>query len=181
MTIPPVSLGELRAEINTPAANRADDEELWRSLLAATNTVESRCGAMEPHEVTSSVATTDGRLLLPEWPVMSVATIDGVAVDPNRVSPGGLVWGTYCSYSSYVLPVRRTVVYQVGRDPVPDALRQATLIIGAQLWESQRGPVGTAPVQFTGVNAASMGPPRGFALPNRALELMEPYMFSPVG
>lgn len=136
-------------------------------LLAATQSVEARCGAMEPRTTTAVVESHYDELYLPEWPVISVTSVDGVTVDPSVSLTFGRRW----------TPAKYTVEYRVGRDPVPDDLRLATLIIAAHLWETQRGPVGVT-TQFTGVQGGTVVMPRGFALPNRALELMDPYMMS---
>lgn len=52
--------------------------------------------------------------------------------------------------------------------PIPSGLYVATLLIAAQLWEAQRGNAGQSYMDG--------GPPRGFAVPNRAWELMRPHM-----
>jgi hypothetical protein len=61
-----------------------------------------------------------------------------------------------------------TVEYTIGRDPVPENLWEATLVTAAHLWETQRGPI-LAP-QLGG--GPQQRPARGFALPNRARELI---------
>jgi len=68
---------------------------------------------------------------------------------------------------------RYTVTYTAGRDPVPEALREATLIVARQLWDRQRssGPQ----VSLTGMGGQDNPVRMGFAVPAAAVELMAPY------
>lgn len=62
---------------------------------------------------------------------------------------------------------------------VPASLRLAVLIIAAHLWELQRTP--GARTQLYGGSGVSTPLPRGYAIPNRAVELMAPYRTRAVG
>ena len=83
--------------------------------------------------------------------------------------------GTYGSFwaRSY------DVVYVAGRTSVPAAVGEAALIILNHLWAPQVG--GTGGVQVGGVDTS--GEPFttgfGFAIPNRAKELLAPYRLTP--
>jgi hypothetical protein len=176
MTTPPVSLAEVRAQLNLKSDQIADDEELWRKLLAATSRVEAEVGPMMPRAVVGSIRSTSrGNLILPVWPVLSVEEVR----DPADTVVGS---GTYevdlaaghirlCTYFRQWW----TVYYTVGQDPVPEDLMEATLVVAAHLWETQRGPILSA-ASFRGAGQPAMIPARGFGLPNRARELMAPYL-----
>ena len=76
------------------------------------------------------------------------------------------------------------VTYSVGRDEIPVAIREAILIVAQHLYQTQRVPganFGRVP-GFGGseADAPSATPGLGFALPNRAKELLEPYALGPV-
>jgi hypothetical protein len=62
------------------------------------------------------------------------------------------------------------VTYQAGLAIVPEDYRLAGLIIIQHLWETQRGTMG---VQLGGDSETYM-PGRGFAIPRRAMELLDP-------
>lgn len=187
MPTPPVTEAEVRAELNIPSGSTAvTSTELNAKLAAATELVEKRVGPMVSRTVTSTVALSDdGLLVLPVWPVLSVETVtrvsDATAVNLTLVDvdiKGGRInlsaWGSAMASTYY--PRRGplyTVAYTVGRSPVPDDLKQATLAVAGHLWETQRGQ-GTRP-GMVGQGAEQERTPRGFALPNRALEGMEPY------
>jgi hypothetical protein len=174
VTIPPVSLAEVRAQLNLASAQIADDEELWRKLLAATSRVEAEVGPMMPRTQVSVVRSSGrGNIVLPVWPVLSVTevrdsgdTVLGSGTYDVDLRGGRVLIGS-CVRQWW------TVTYPVGRDPVPEDLWEATLVTAAHLWETQRGPILTAaPMRGSGQAV----PARGFALPNRAAELMELYV-----
>jgi hypothetical protein len=77
-----------------------------------------------------------------------------------RLASGGRFYGTY------------TVTYTSGRDDLPAAIRLAVLVIAEHLWETQRG---AAPVGPLSADDTFATPGLGYAIPNRALELLAPY------
>lgn len=185
MVMPPVSLAELRAHTNFRGTETVDNDELLSKLDAATRHVEGKCGAMVPRTVTSTVRGANP-LLLPQWPVLSVATVTGHTslVDAGAALAvldlvGQSLYLDSAVVDSYYYRPRYVVTYVAGRDPVPEDLREAVLVMAAHLWETQRGPVAAA-TPFSGGGASTGSAPAGFAVPNRAAELMEPYMSSAI-
>lgn len=185
MTLPPVTLGEVRAHLNQ-VTGQADDEELWSAALTATELVESRCGPLRPRTVTGRVRpTSDGHssgdwygygqvLVLPVRPVLSVDMLTDEVGQTIQLSTLQLDPGTGIVYSLAGLSSHwYTIGYTAGYDPVPRSLMSAVLVVAAQLWESQQGPASTN--RFTGTADSSPAVSRGFAWPNRALQLIEPY------
>jgi hypothetical protein len=60
------------------------------------------------------------------------------------------------------------------------AIREAILIIAAHLWETQRGTSPSA-LSLQGADIGdAVSPGLGYAIPNRARELLEPYALGPV-
>lgn len=167
MTTPPVSLAEVREQLNLTATQIDKDEELWKKLLAATSRLEDEVGHMMPHAQVDIIRSSPrGNLMLPEWPVLSVEEVrdgnDTVLGGYDVEIKAGRILLSACMRAFY------TVTYTVGRDPVPEALWEATLVTAAHLWETQRGPI-LAPTLGGG---PQQRPARGFALPNRARELI---------
>ncbi|MGH3496314.1 MAG: hypothetical protein ACRDP1_02465 [Nocardioidaceae bacterium] len=195
---PPVTLEEFRAELNAETSKSAADDELMRTLLAATEMVESAVGAMSPRSVTDRTGTATEQLypwadrgaygatygagqfgaalLLPQSPVVSVESITHIRTG-NTYDPAGFEidadTGILSSVLSWLPFGPYTVAYTVGRDPVPDMLMKAVLITGEHLWERQRSGV-TRPGML-GETRVQKATPRGFALPNAALELINPH------
>lgn len=175
MTQPPVTLQEFNDFLNVSDASAAGDEERWGRLVAAAELVEQRVGAMRPRQVTESFVRESGCTLdLTYAPLMTVSTVTAggteLPTDHYYVDTTGYVslrWPRMCT--DYV------VTYTVGRDPVPFALSEATLIVAEQLWQSQRGPTAARKFTSSGTSDTGVSVARGFAWPNRALELIEVY------
>jgi hypothetical protein len=162
-----VSLVDLKSHLNMTSTS--DDDELQLVLDAAERVVEEIAGPRSPDTVTETVTVVGGTAILsrrPTGPVLS----GGIAVGGVVDGPAGLVTGLGGNYG---LATRRlTVTYPVGSDDVPPEVFMACLIIAAHLWETQRG---AAPVGPLSGDDAFPTPGLGFAIPNRALELLAPY------
>lgn len=178
MTLSPVTLQEFRDELNLDASDDVSDEELWSKLIAAVGMVEDRVGPMRPRTQTSRVVVSGSVVLLPVHPVISVTSITDdldVAVSLEELwldaSDGTLTSAVPGTWPLSV-PGVYTVEYVVGRDPVPDVLADAVLVVARQLWESQRGP--SAANRFTAMGGEP-GVYRGFAWPHAADELIRPH------
>lgn len=174
---PPVSLAEFKAHLHLPVtADSERDPVLTRKLAAATELVEARVGVMVQRNVAEQ-AYAEGRVLvLTEGPLVSVTAVTdvqgaAVAVDSLEVDQAarmlvfagpGPVAGPY------------DVAYAAGHGAtqadVPAALKEATLLVAEQLYQSARGPVPQSKYTENGST-----PPRGFAWPHRAKELCKPY------
>jgi hypothetical protein len=170
-----VSLADARAQLNMGASEIADDDELRGFIAAATGAVERALGRVvvrrtivERHQIGRA-----SEVLLREVPVLSLtsaATADGsttwntanLRVDGEtgllKVTSGELLAGDV------------DFTYQAGEVVIPDDYRLAALIIIEHLWETQRGTMG---VQLGG-DSEAYTPGRGFAIPRRALELLDP-------
>ncbi len=60
-------------------------------------------------------------------------------------------------------------------DTTPAPVRLATLMLVDHLWETQRGPVSSAPFDDSSFDRT------GYAVPNRVLELLAPYLTDGLG
>lgn len=166
------TLPELKAETNITVGT--NDVELTRRLNSAVDVVQGYVGPLESRSVTETHYAPSGRvLILRQSPVISITSVSNangttyVPADYVLDTGAGLLRRAYAtgSWGGEV-----TVTYLAGRDTLPAALADAILIIAAHLWETQRG---ASPSPFT-EDPLPVG--RGFAVPNRALELMRPYL-----
>jgi len=160
------SVDDLKQHLNMRSST--DDEELQLILDAAERVVASIAGDWSSDTVTESVPVVGGTAILsrrPTGPVLSGGLSVGGTVDASA----GLVTdlgGLYGAAS------RITVTYPVGGENAPAEVILATLIIAAHLWETQRG---AAPAGPLATDDLSVAPGLGFAVPNRAVELLAPY------
>jgi hypothetical protein len=163
------TLAEVKAHANIPGS--ANDDELVTMLDAAEDVVRSLVGSFAAVTVTERVVVTAGTVILSRAPSGAVTLTD---------RSGGSVTGFTVSAAAgllYDVPVAGgtalTASYPAGGGVVPASVSLATAIIAAHLWETQRGTA-PSPLALQGDDA---GPTfgAGFALPNRARELLAPY------
>lgn len=175
------TLDDLKAHLNIPAAGTADDPELTDMLDAAADVVSGIVGPLEPTEVTETHHSGWGVIALRRSPVASVTQVStqfGGVIAPTDYeldSEAGLLYPT--RGAAIWAPV--TVTYMAGRSVLPAAISLAILIVAAHLFETQRMPgqsLDSRPAGFGGADGIPDAiPVRGFAIPNRALELLQSY------
>lgn len=167
-----ISLDEVKAQTNVPASDTSHDTELDLFREAAQEQVEALVGPVLQRQVVETVrARPSGVVFLNQSPVVSVDTLtaSGQPVTGYTLNNAdGLLTGL-------VTAGDLVVTYTVGRTEAPASLRVAALIIAAHLWDTQRGNAPSAmPDDLTPVEFGL-----GYSLPNRALELLAPYMLAP--
>jgi uncharacterized phiE125 gp8 family phage protein len=168
------SLADLKRHLNK--LDTDDDDELRGHLAAATAAVERHLG-----EVVAKRSFTDRlyarcreRLLLTRHPVLAVTAIVSAEddtvwdVDDFLVEPTGLV----SRLQGPVLWGLVDVTYTAGVRAVAPDRRLAAQIIAAHLWETQqRSHLSGGPTYDEQILTPSG---LGFAIPNRAVELLGP-------
>lgn len=177
-----VSLAEVKKHLNIDDTD--SDDELRFYMDAATEMVEGMVGPVARRIVTETVTGRDGELILNHAPAISLTTVESTqgwtgtydTAGMHLDGPSGIVrYGATGLTWSY--PV--SVTYVAGRVIVPAAIRLATLIILAHMWETQRGGDSPASLLAGGDQDPGFSPGFGFAVPNRAKELLAPYMLAP--
>jgi hypothetical protein len=169
-----MSLVSLKEHLNIPAAKTDDDEELRDWMESVTRLIESKAGEVARKSYTER-HNGGGSLWLRHPPVISVTSIEPwlssgttYAAADVRASESGrveLLSGRAFSGGPFA------VTYVAGRAIVPANIRDAAKIILKHLWESKRG-ASALPLQAA--DEMSIVPGFGFAVPNRALELLAP-------
>ncbi|MEW2250395.1 Ig-like domain-containing protein [Streptomyces sp. NPDC006975] len=168
-----VSLARTKAQLNIPASDTSQDDELRGFINGASLAVERQLGTVVARRSFTERCRADayGQVLLSHVPVLAVTSVqsvdgtstwtaDGLSVD----SETGIVTG--------VPALRGTVdvVSTAGLRIVPEDYQLATLIIIQHLWETQRGRAGAVP---GGSDEPEYFSGRGFAIPRRAVELLD--------
>lgn len=168
-----ITLAEVKAHANIPAGDTSHDTELDLFRGAAQEHVESLIGPVLHRVVTGTVHAHGGVVVLPLAPVVSVESLtsSGTAVTYTLVGASGLLTG---------VTVRGdlSVSFTAGRSVAPDAVRVAALVIAEHLWKTQLGNQPASGV-YPAEDELTVSAGLGFAIPNRALELLGPYMSAP--
>ena len=175
------SLAEFKAHLNI--TDTTQDVEVQAMLDAATGVAEGVVGPIVERGVTSRVDFPGGALALPAYPVVSVESVSSVrrdAVYPETDLEVDATAGMVRLTGGSGLPADMyDVTYTVGRaattDDVPAALKLAVLVIGKHMWETQRGRTARPGILGHNSGVEDERPLMGFALPNRALQLLQPY------
>lgn len=171
-----VSLADARAHLNMGATETRDDDELRLFIGASTRAVERALGRIVVRRSFTDRFTVSGsatELLLRNVPVLSLASVVAVG--------GGATWdigslpvdgetGLITVAAGPALTGSLDVTYQAGEVVIPENYHLASLIILQHLWETQRGTMG---VQLGGGDVDMALASRGFAIPRRALELLD--------
>jgi len=172
------SLAELKEHMNM--TDTQHDDELREHLEAATLVVEQHTGQVIARRTVSGERHRVGRrrpLVLKQVPVVSVESVTARSgstppLDEIEViAETGEVRPTECGAELYGDIV---VDYVAGHPEVPQNFILATLIIAAHLYELQHPPApGIAGYGIQGaVDDSLSSSSRGFAIPNKALELL---------
>jgi len=178
---PFVTLSEFADHINAPsyATDAKWKTKLQEVLDAALESVEEKVGPLGDAARTERVYATGRSLVLGATHLESVTSV----VDPhgNTVT---INENTDVNHLSGIVEIPRAtkgswrVTYRVVQDKA--SLRLAVKIIGEHLWETQRGSREGARGAMMG-QAASDGDGhlRGFAIPRRAAQLIQPFVKLP--
>jgi hypothetical protein len=180
---PPAILSLADAKKHLSKATDADNDEIRSWIESITAGIEGLCGPVVVRTVTER---HDGRrvplIALRQTPVLSVTSVVPILTggttyavsDLDVDSTTGVV--QRLDGGTFTGPLRWT--YQVGRRIVPAAMSSASRIILQHLWRTRQGPA--RPTR--GGDDYSVTEPIagfGYAIPNRALQLLEPYRLPP--
>lgn len=177
-----LTLDDAKAQLNITSTG--SDVELQAYVDSVTAVVERFVGPVEQREVSEVVDGHGVSLCLRQTPVVSLTSVTpllsggtavnvaDVVVDQATGVVRRLAGGSWCGGPW-------TVVYMAGRGVVPPTINLAARMLLQHLWRTQnaaRGPV------LAGGDDFSVGEPVpgfGYAVPNRVLQLLEPYRLPP--
>jgi hypothetical protein len=177
-----VTLEEAKRQLDIDST--AHDVELQLYVDSLDSVIEGYVGVVEQREVTDVLTGGGPALAVLHPPLVSVSALAGgpaggsvtYAADTLSSDPAGLITRTDGSpfpAGSY------TVTYTAGRAAVPPTVKLAALILLQHLWRTQYGasrvPVGGA----DDWSVTDPIPGFGYAVPNRVLQLLEPFKLPP--
>jgi hypothetical protein len=185
---PPLILRMADAKNHLRITTPDDDDDLRDWLVTITEGIEYLCGPVcrrSVSEVQDLPFNGQRTFVLRKVPALEITGTEpmiqgGVSWTPDlldldgatgvvRRKDGGLLWA----------PLR--VLYIVGRMQTPQSLTSASKIILQHLWRARYGSSRALPGIGGGedFDVTQPVPGFGYAIPNRALQLMEPYRLPP--
>ncbi|AEM87085.1 head-tail connector protein [Streptomyces violaceusniger] len=177
-----LTLDEAKAQLNLTTVTH--DVELQAYVDSITAMVEWYVGPVEPQSVTETVNGRRGTLCLTRIPVVSLTsftpiltggtalTVADVTVDPLTGVVRRKDGGTFCGGPW-------TAAYTAGRDAVPPTLNLAARMLIQHLWRTQQGPGRPGLGGADDFDVTQPVPGFGYAVPNRVLQLLQPYRLPP--
>ena len=178
-----LTLDEAKAQLDI--TTDSEDAELQAYIDALTAPIERHVGPVEIRTVTEVV---NGRaaLVLTQVPVVSLTSLTPLTTGGTAIGAGdvfvdndsGVVHRVDCGQFA---GGPWTAVYEAGRGEVPPTINLAARILLQHLWRTQygasRGLSGIGGGEDFSVNEPIAG--WGYAIPNRVLQLLEPYKAPP--
>lgn len=172
-----LTLVEAKAQLDIETSG--SDDELQAYIDAMTAVIERYVGPIEIRTVTETVQGRSDRLSLSQVPAVSLTSVT------PATSAGGPLVVTDLVLDPAPGIVRRTdggfftggpwvFVYEAGRGAVPPTVNLAARILLQHLWRTRYGAArGNGPADDYNVNEPAPG--WGYAVPNRVLQLLEPF------
>ncbi|MFF1686077.1 head-tail connector protein [Streptomyces sp. NPDC058254] len=177
-----LDLADAKAQLNITTTS--SDDELQAYIVSLTAVIEGIVGPVEERTVTETVTGRGPLLCLQQPPVISITSITpvldgGTGVDVARV---------HVDPVSGVLQRRDgrrfaggpwTVVYQAGRPDVPPTINLAARMLVQHLWRTQTATRGPMLAGGDDYSVTEPVPGFGYAVPNRVLQLLQPFKTPP--
>ncbi|MGW7435709.1 hypothetical protein [Streptomyces sp. NPDC054849] len=182
-----LSLADARRHLQFAATDTSADEEIRGWLESVTELVEGLCGPCARRTVVEDHAVSRwgvAEIALRRTPVLSVTSAAGILTGGETYAPGDLhvdSSGILRRLDGGLLVGPLRITYVVGRVIVPSNLTSASKIILQHLWRTKYGASRALGGIGGGDDFAVTEPVAGFgyAIPNRALQLMEPHRLPP--
>lgn len=179
-----LTLAEAKAQLDIETATH--DTELQVYVDALTAAIERHVGPVENRTVTETTTAGGATLCLSHIPVVTLTSLapvltDGTAVAVSEVALDGATGILRRKDNAGFCGGPWTATYTAGRGTVPATIKLAALILLQHLWRTQYG----ASRGLSGIgggddfSVTEPVPGWGYAVPNRVLQLLEPYKVPP--
>lgn len=178
-----LSLADAKAQLNITSSR--DDDEIRGWLEAVTSLVEQYTGitVRQTFTETHALSRLGARsLVLRHTPVVELTALEELSGAPIGVASldVDLVTGVVRPVDGSCLAGTLKATYTAGRAVIPAAVAKAASIILQHLWRAQRHAArGALPGGGDDYSVSEPIPGLGYAVPNRALQLMEPFRLPP--
>jgi hypothetical protein len=179
-----LTLAEAKAQLDIDTASH--DSELQTYIDALTAAIERHVGPVENRAVTETTTAGGAVLCLSHLPVVSLTSLTplltgGTAVQVSDVAVDGATGILRRKDGTGFCGGPWAAVYTAGRGAVPPTIKLAALILLQHLWRTQYGASRGMSSVGGGddYNVTEPTPGWGYAIPNRVLQLLEPYKVPP--
>ncbi|MFD5251330.1 head-tail connector protein [Streptomyces bobili] len=179
-----LTLAEAKAQLNLKTDT--DDTELQTYIDAVTEPIEEYIGPVEPREVTEQHDAESGRriLVLRTSPLLSLTSVEGVLAGGVSYPVDGLVLdpdtGEVRRRDRGVFRGLLLATLQAGRPEITPTINLAARMLVQHLWRTQHPTrSGALPGGGDDYSVSQPIPGFGYAVPNRVLELLQPYRLPP--
>ena len=170
-----LSLPAAKKHLNISLDDTTDDAEIVDWLAGITPMIEEMVGACVPRTVIDYAEGGSYVIRTSVTPVLSITSIGPYLTSGTSYTPALLkvdADGRIRRLTGLPFPVGPyEITYVAGRRPISANIVQASKLILAHLWETQRGP---ARLPLQGGVDTTVIPGFGYAIPNRAVELLRP-------
>lgn len=176
-----LTLAEAKTQLDIETV--AHDVELQAYVDALTSVIEGIVGAVEEQTVTETVRGQGRALCLLRTPVLALASLvptgdGGTALEVDRLHVDGPSGVVERRDAGRFTGGPWTAVYTAGRTTVPPTINLAARILLQHLWRTQNGSArGISSADDFSVTEPVPG--FGYAVPNRVLQLLEPFKSPP--
>lgn len=179
-----ITLDDAKAQLGLTTSS--NDAELQGYINALTAVVEGIVGPVENRTVTETVNGRGPALSLLQRPVVALTSVTpqlsgGTTLDVAQLYVDGATGIVQRLDGAHFYGGPWTVVYTAGRGTVPPTIRLAALILLQHLWRTQYG-ASRGLASIGGGDDFSVTEPVpgfGYAVPNRVLQLLEPFKSGP--
>ncbi|MFJ3663156.1 hypothetical protein ACIPPM_22125 [Streptomyces sp. NPDC090119] len=180
---PPALLSLADARTHLKKNDHGDDDEIREWIEACTRAVEQLVGPVVVRTVTQDIFFTSGRsLTLALTPVVSLVSVSALSPGDTSYDVQGLhldgATGIVTRLDGGLLHGPLRAISRVGRVVVTANIRAAAKIILQHLWRTRQGP-GRPQRGMDDYDVSEPIPGLGFAIPNRAVQLLDPDSLGP--
>ncbi|GGZ28449.1 hypothetical protein GCM10010387_22390 [Streptomyces inusitatus] len=175
-----LTLAEAKAQLNIETS--ADDAELLAYIDALTSVIEQHVGPVETRQVTETIQGRSPRICLTHIPAVALVSVTPAIPAGSPLDLGGLLLdaptGIVHHRTGTFAGTLWIAVYTAGRSAIPPTINLAARLLLQHLWRTQNGSArGGGGADDYAVTEPIPG--FGYAVPNRVLELLEPFKLPP--
>lgn len=177
-----VTLQEAKRQLDIESSGH--DLELQLYVNSLDSVIEGYVGVVEQREFTDTITGGGLGLCVLHPPLLAVTSLNGglggaISYPADLLTVNGSA-GIIGRLNGGCFPAGPyTVTYTAGRTSIPPTMKLAALILLQHLWRTQYG---ATRVSVGGADDWSMNDPVpgfGYAVPNRVLQLLEPFKLPP--